>query len=294
MPERTSHRDEVTNLLQSRFQRRSWELTLPAGTGHETYIARSGEQAYFIKIGVQSERYEAVASAGFTPPVITRGVLGDGTSYIIQPFIQGRTPTRADYCQHLDAFASIISCLHKSEDVKRTLPARPFDNFRDAGMGTLDEICRKWEPLKKLVPNDASFVDDSIALIREQLSGFKGSGLVASHNDICNANWLLFDDGKLYLIDLDSMSRDDPALDIGATLWWYYPPELRPRFLEITGYLDDAEFQERMRVRMAMHYLNIELPRPNSYDKFDPALFGEYLVDFKAALAGKENPQGYS
>jgi thiamine kinase-like enzyme len=271
-----------------------WILTLPAGTGHETYIARSEEEAYFIKLGVQSERYEAVASAGLTPSLITHGVLGDGTSYIIQPFIQGRKPSRQDYRQYLDAFASIISYLHKSEDVKRTLPARPFDNFRDAGLTVLEEIRKKWEPLKRLVPNDSAFVDGSIELIRDQLLGFSGSGLAASHNDICNANWLLSDDGNLYLIDLDSMSLDDPTLDIGATLWWYYPPELRPRFLEITGHLDDAEFQDRMRVRMAMHFLNIELPRPNSYDQFKPEFFGDYLVDFKAALSGKENPQGYS
>ena len=45
--------------------------------------------------------------------------------------------------------------------------------------------------------------------------------------------------GELYLIDLESMSLDDPALDIGATLWWYYPPELRQRFLEIAGQASD-------------------------------------------------------
>jgi thiamine kinase-like enzyme len=76
-----------------------------------------------------------------------------------------------------------------------------------------------------------------------------------SHNDICNANWLLTPQGRLYLIDLELMSLDDPAVDIGATLWWYYPPELRRRFLEVVGYADDESFRIRMRVRMAMHCL---------------------------------------
>ncbi len=122
---------------------------------------------------------------------------------------------------------------------------------------------------------------------------FKGSGLVASHNDICNANWLLAEDGSLYLVDLDSMSWDDPALDIGATLWWYYPPELRPEFLDKAGYGGDPEFKERMQVRMAMHCLNIALPRPGSFDEFEPASFAEWLIDFRAIFAGQENPQGY-
>jgi hypothetical protein len=56
------------------------------------------------------------------------------------------------------------------------------------------------------------------------------------------------------------MSLDDPTLDVGAILWWYYPPELRQEFLEIVGYAHDKEFSSRMQVRMAMHCLNIILP----------------------------------
>lgn len=154
-------------------------------------------------------------------------------------------------------------------------------------------IQEKWQHIKSLVPKEAEFVDESIELLKVKLERLRGSGLVASHNDICNYNWLLSTEGRLYLIDLDSMSLDDPALDIGATLWWYYPPVLRSRFLEVSGFLDDTEFTSRMQVRMAMHCLNIELPRLNSYDKFDPVSFGESLTDFKAVLAGKDNPQGY-
>ena len=120
-----------------------------------------------------------------------------------------------------------------------------------------------------------------------------GAGLVASHNDICNANWLVASDGKIYLIDLESMSLDDPACDIGATLWWYYPPELRQRFLDIVGYADDEQFQNRMRVRMALHCLSIILPRDRSFDRFDPDSFVESLTDFRAVLAGRQNPEGY-
>ena len=98
---------------------------------------------------------------------------------------------------------------------------------------------------------------------------FQGTGLVASHNDICNANWLLSPDGALYLIDLEAMSLDDPAVDIGATLWWYYPPGLRGKFLVMAGYINDTSFERRMQVRMAMHCLNIILPREQSFDEFE-------------------------
>ena len=89
------------------------------------------------------------------------------------------------------------------------------------------------------------------------------------------------------------MSLDDPAVDIGATLWWYYPPELRQRFLTIVGHANDKEFESRMHVRMAMHFLSITIPREQGFDEFDPGSFAESLTDFKAVLVGEENPQGY-
>ena len=132
----------------------------------------------------------------------------------------------------------------------------------------------------------------------EQLSGqvnlISGEGLVASHGDICNANWLFAADGKIYLLDFDSMSLDDPALDIGALLWWYYPPELRRSFLGAAGSRYDDSFMLRMQIRMALHCLTIILPRGNSFDRFDPENFGNSLRDFKAIMAGKENPAGYN
>jgi thiamine kinase-like enzyme len=167
------------------------------------------------------------------------------------------------------------------------------DQFSTIGLQILDEIQARWEKFKPLVPASNDLVDAGIFQLKMQVSHFQGSGLVASHNDICNGNWIITPNGRLYLIDLDSMSIDDPALDVGATLWWYYPPEMRQEFLELLGFAGDQKFKTRMQVRMAMHCLNIILPRNNSFDTFDPESFSDNLTDFRAIMAGKENPQGY-
>jgi thiamine kinase-like enzyme len=114
-----------------------------------------------------------------------------------------------------------------------------------------------------------------------------------SHNDNCNANWLISSTGQIYLIDLESISLDDPARDIGAMLSWYYPPELRHRFLVMVGYANDEQFQIRMRVQTALHCLAITFPREQSLDEFDPNSFAESLTNFMTILFGKENPEGY-
>jgi thiamine kinase-like enzyme len=229
-----------------------------------------------------------MASISLTLQVLVAGYLTDGTSIIVQPYIAGRKPSRRDYHIHLEQFATAIHHVHHNPEVKQVLPKASSDLYSVIGTESLVRIQQRWEHYRARVPEVAEFVDESLAYLAQQVQRFLGAGLVASHNDICNANWLISPDERLYLIDLEAMSLDDPAVDIGATLWWYYPPVLRQRFLEIVGYANDELFQFRMRVRMAMHCLSITLPREQSFDQFNPASF-----DFRAILANGENPEGY-
>ncbi|HNT77178.1 MAG TPA: phosphotransferase [Anaerolineae bacterium] len=293
MQNRQTHQPEVQAFLQQHLGQPRWSFTLPHGWGNESYFAHDDGRTYFVKLGVQIARYQAMAALGLTPPVLAAGYLSDGTSIIAQPYIVGRSPSRKDYRTHLEQIAAILHTTHHSAEVKRVLPAATSDFYSMAGLEVLTHIQQRWERYRVQVPEAADFVDESLAYLAQQVQSFQGTGLVASHNDICNANWLLTPDGRLYLIDLDSMSLDDPALDIGATLWWYYPPALRQRFLEMAGYANDDAFQFRMHIRMAMHCLHIIIPREQSFDLFDPTAFEESLTDFRAILANEENPQGY-
>ena len=293
MQDRQLHRQEVHAFLHEHLGGDGWELTLPHGWGQETYYARSSTQACFIKLGAQIPIYQVVAALDLTPEVFASGRLADGTSILVQPYIAGKTPSRKDYHTHLEQFAAILRAVHHSPEVRQVLPAAASDTYREIGLETLAHIQHRWQRYRPLVPQVAEFVDANLAQLARQVDRFSGGGLAACHNDICNANCLLTPGGRLYLIDLDSMALEDPALDIGATLWWYYPPGLRPRFLEISGFPDDEAFGQRMRVRMAMHCLHILLPRQQSFDRFDPDTFPQALVDFRATLAGEENPQGY-
>ena len=273
MQNRKQHQQEVQAFLQQHFSNRSWELTLPNGSGNETYFARCNGQRYFVKVGAEARRYEAVASIGLTPQVLAAGHLEDGTSIIVQPYIDGRTPSQRDYHLLLEQFALVIRQVHHNNELKQVL-TRPSSNlYSVAGLDALARLQQKWELYKPQVAEVAGFVDESLDYLRRQVMDFQGTGLVASHNDICNANWIVSNDGRLYLIDLESMSLDDPAVDIGATLWWYYPPKLRNLFLAKASYINDKNIEKRMQVRMAMHCLNITLPRERSFDEFTPPSF---------------------
>ena len=294
MTDRQEHQQEVHAFLKKHLSIYDWRFSLPHGSGKESYFAHGFKRSYFVKVGVQVNRYLAMAAIGLTPPVILYGQLESGSSIIVQLFVAGHKPSRLDYRDRLVNVSELIYKMHNDPQIMEVLQTASSGSYKDAGLRALDRLRQKWERHKARVPTVVDFVEGSLDHLVQQVNLFSGEGLVASHGDICNANWLFTSDGKIYLLDFDSMSMDDPALDMGALLWWYYPPELRGRFLDTAGYRYDDEFRLRMQIRMAMHCLDITLPREGSFDKFDPANFGESLRDFKAVLEGEENPEGYN
>lgn len=290
---KNQHQPEILAFLQKTFSIRHWTFTFPEGSGHETYFALAEGRNLFIKLGAEPERINIMAEADLTPPVLANTRLGDGTSLVIQPYITGRKPTRKDFQEKLEQVASILRQLHYNLALKQVLPSASNQSYQEVAKQALARLKVHWTQYKPYVPKVADFVDKSLDYLGSQINYLKGEGLVASHNDICNANWLLTPKGRFYLVDLEAMSQEDPACDTGALLWWYYPPEQRRRFLEIAGYPDNAEFRRRMWLRMSMHCLSITLPRSQSFDCFDSDSYPSTLTDFRAILGGQENPQGY-
>ena len=293
MQSRQELRQEIRGFLERQLSIQSGTFSLPEGSGKETYVVETSQRNYFVKVGAPIERYVVMAKIGLTPPVLAHGQLESGDSVIVQPFVSGRKPSQRDYRDQLESVAELIYRMHNDEKVRKIQPPASSDLHKDVGSCALRQLHGTWEHYKAQVQDLAAFVDHSLMRLAQQIDDFSTEGLVASHNDICNANWLFADDGSIYLVDFDSMSLDDPALDLGALLWWYYPPELRRRFLEIAGYRYNDELVFRMQVRMSMHCLHIALPREGSYDIFSPDHFRDRLEDFRASLEGKQNPKGY-
>jgi thiamine kinase-like enzyme len=291
---RSLHQLEVKSFLQKQFTHHQWEFTLPHSYGNEAYIAKSPCGTFFVKLGSPVANYEAMASLGLSPRVIAAGSLSDGTSILVQPFLQGRTPNRRDFQVFQEQFAGMLGKMHHSDLLRNILPAAFSEHYGQLGLQALAHVQQRWVRFRPLVPAQAPWVDEKIAWLAGQLRELQGSGAVASHNDICNANWIITPEEHIYIIDLDAMTLDDPAADLGAILWWYYPPGLRKRFIAHAGYSFDEPLQHRMQLRMAIHCLHIIIPRDQSYDQFVPAQFPQALADFKAVVCGEENPQGYN
>jgi len=197
MPDRQEHQQEVCRFLREHLSIYDWKFSLPHGSGLESYFAEANGQSCFVKVGVQVDRYLAMAEIGLTPPVRMHGQLDDGLSVIVQPFIAGRTSSRSDYRNQLIEVAGIIRKMHNDPRVNEVLPVESFNLYKDAGLRALNRLRQKWERYKVQIPKDTEFVDNSLDYLSQQVHTFSGEGLVASHNDICNANWLFASEGKI-------------------------------------------------------------------------------------------------
>ena len=74
MQNQQHHQQEVRTFLQNHFLIRRWQFALPEGSGNETYFAQGNERTYFVKLGVQIEKYQAMASLGITPQAGVSGI----------------------------------------------------------------------------------------------------------------------------------------------------------------------------------------------------------------------------
>ncbi|MFK7800826.1 MAG: phosphotransferase family protein [Anaerolineae bacterium] len=235
-----------------------------------------------------------MAAAQLTPPILATHTLPSGQSLLIQQKVDGQTPSRQDFQTHLKTFAAVLHQTHQNEDLKKLLLPNEPHSHKYLAQTAFNHVAGKWRDYRPQLHDLADKVDRELARLREEIKTIEGEGVVASHNDSCNDNWLITGANEVFLIDLDSMTLDDPAVDLGALLWWYYPPEMRGRFLVQMGYQYDDQLKKRMRIRMSIHCLNILLPRENSFDQFDPNGFASQIVDFFAVANGNKNPQGYA
>lgn len=289
--ERERHKREVEKHLRLRIGGGDWELSLPRGSGRETYVALSSTHKVFVKMGADIEKVRVMSEMGLTPQVLDVGRLEDGTTIMVQESVQGQHPGRVDYRERWKDVARVVREMHTNEGVKRLLPGAESERFREAGLQALHGVSARWDEIRGRVGRAARIVDYGLEKLEGYIEGFSGGGLAACHGDICWDNWVFADDGRIYVVDLDMMALDDPTLDIGPLLWWYYEPEIWGQFIREAGYEDGEELRERIWARLALHCLSILLPRVGSFDTFDPQGFAVRLRDFQAALARQGNPE---
>lgn len=205
-----------------------WEISPAGGATGEAYFAHHNGKEIFLKRN--SSPFLAVLSAeGIVPKLIWTKRLENGDVITAQNWLSGRELKPDE--MYGENVAGLLRKIHHS--------AKILDMLKRLGKKTILPKDILYE-IQNLLSLDLELSESSIIkraiqfLVNEEMNVHHDTHVVC-HSDVNHNNWLLTDEGKLYLIDWDGAMIADPAMDLGMLLYWYIKKEDWPSWLSLYG-----------------------------------------------------------
>jgi thiamine kinase-like enzyme len=193
---------------------KEWEITPAGGATGDAYFAEYEGKKLFLKRN--SSPFLAVLSAeGIVPKLVWTKRMENGDVFTAQQWLNGRELKPHEMGS--EQVAALLRKIHGSKELVTMLkrlgktPLHP-----EKMLAALTERQRRH-------PIGAAAVREALSWLRQHVSFLPDDQHVVCHCDINHNNWLLADDGTLYLIDWDGAVIADPAIDIGMLLHLYIP-----------------------------------------------------------------------
>ncbi|MCT2535031.1 phosphotransferase family protein [Aquibacillus koreensis] len=227
---------------------KEWTVTPAGGSTGEAYYAKSEKNRLFLKRN--SSPFLAVLSAqGIVPKLVWTKRLENGDVVTAQQWLEGKELSPEEM-QHPEV-AKLLSKIHHSSELLDMLmrigkkPLKPIEILTN---------------LKQTVRVNGAFmqleVHQAIKILEKMLPMVYHNKQVVCHCDMNHNNWLLSQNGQLYLIDWDNALIGDPAMDIGMILQWYIPEEDWDYWLTCYGTELDEHLVDRMHWYLMIDSIN--------------------------------------
>lgn len=224
------------NLLEHLLGK-GWEVTPAGGATGEAYYARFGEEKLFLKRN--SSPFLAVLSAeGIVPKLLWTRRLENGDVITAQRWVNGRE--LKSYEMKEEIVAQLLSKIHRSKELLEMF--KRIGNKPLTPQSIVEEIDGK---IKNSGLNLQS-INDALNYLNKRVQSVEHSEYVVCHCDINHNNWVLSEEGDLFLIDWDGAIVADPALDLGLLLYLYIPTKDWESWLENYGVELDEGLYNRM------------------------------------------------
>ncbi|KUP06721.1 phosphotransferase [Bacillus coahuilensis m2-6] len=221
---------------------KEWTITPAGGATGEAYFAQREEQKLFLKRN--SSPFLAVLSAeGIVPKLIWTKRLENGDVITAQSWMSGRELSARD--MNDISVAKLLHKIHSTKPLLTMLERLGVKPFQPEEMLIQVETGLDTDLTRRLV------VEQSIQFLQETIGDIYTANYVVCHGDLNHNNWLLSDDGDLYLIDWDSSMIGDPAIDLGLILYWYIPREDWGMWLSQYG----VELSNSLKIRMKWYVI---------------------------------------
>lgn len=223
----------LDHILARHFPEQQWRITPPAsGLQKEVYVAQNEQHKLIIKFDSDTPAWQRLAEIGVTPPLLGRGRY-EGRPYIIQQFVEGRSPDRDWLAQNLAVLAQFVHRYHDDKQLKEILAASQPESHTE-------QVREEVHTLETALVSTGSalFAPDhfrrAFRSFREQARRLAPVPLVPVHADPSPANMLVTKQA-LTMVDWDDVLLSDPMRDVGLMVWWYLLPTSWPAFFDLYG-----------------------------------------------------------
>lgn len=225
-----------------------WEIVSAGGVTGEAFFAIKDDEKLFLKRN--SSPFLAVLSAeGIVPKLIWTKRMENGDVITAQQCLVGREFKAEEMAGELAP--KLLKRIHESKALLKMMirmekfPYNPMMMLRDIESIDQDIL---------MIP----IVNQSLKFLQQHVKDIRCKQWAVCHGDVNHNNWLLSEDGEVYLIDWDNAMIADPALDLGLLLHWYVPKKDWSQWLAHYGTSLTADLELRMRwYTIAQAILNI-------------------------------------
>lgn len=215
-----------------------WEIVSAGGATGEAFFAIKDGQKLFLKRN--SSPFLAVLSAeGIVPKLIWTRRMENGDVITAQQCLVGREFKAEEMAgEHTP---KLLRKIHQSKPLLNMMTRMEKTPYGPATM--LQDV---ESTLDKEFLN-LSIVRKALAFLQRELVHIHCDEWAVCHGDVNHNNWLISEEGEVYLIDWDSAMIADPAVDLGLLLHWYIPKNDWGRWLAHYGTVLTDDLELRMK-----------------------------------------------
>ncbi len=214
-----------------------WTVLPAGGATGEAYFAKQGEQTVFLKRN--SSPFLAVLSAeGIVPKLLWTKRLENGDVITAQRWVHGRELKAHEMREK--RVAALLAKIHQSNELLEMFLRIGNEPLTPAAI-----VADLYEQFKRFRhPNPT--LESALAYLKAKVADVTHDEMTVCHCDINHNNWIVDENGQLYLIDWDGATISDPALDLGVLLYTYVPEEDWKEWLHHYGIELEPSLRERM------------------------------------------------
>ena len=220
------------------FHESGWKIYPAGGITGEAFLALHENEKLFLKRN--SSPFLAVLSAeGIVPKLLWSRRLENGDVITAQVWVKGRILEPSD--MNSPSVARMLRKIHRSKILLSMLrrlgksPSSPDSLVNRLEKQFPDELLRH--------PN----VNRAFQYLKHHVPQVLSHEWTVCHGDLNHNNWIVTEEGELYLIDWDNAAICDYAFDLGPLLYWYIPETDWAEWLSHYGVTPDSRLFFRMR-----------------------------------------------